>query len=469
MAFHVASCAVFLCIIFVRGGPNPGETDAHADTDPATAISHGHLRQAEEETAVPNPPGYPLLTAPFVLLLRPVVGSPRWCDDKPIPAALRSIGAAYFSKLLDPCASRTPAHPGYPIWYRSQAVLAVVGWIVLLVGAVGLLGAAGAGGGVGELLLVVTLLALPATTDAVAQSFHPQDLMSVGFSAAACAQGMRRRWVWAGVLFGLALLCKQFALLAIIPAVALAPDWRGRLRLVAATGLVGAVGVLPFYLADPAATTHALSATYVEGAGVVKTPSVIGLLDMGEYRKLVLARDLPLLLSAGIVAVVWRRAGARLRRAPVAVVGLVLACLATRLVFEVSMWNYYFLAVGAFLLILDMTYRRPPWWSLVWIVGTRYGLQWLAPRAPTGVTAAAFLAAALLGMAVGLVAVRRGVAGVGPAPARTPASPPGAPARRGRGGEDRALVAQGRRRPGPAATPATSGAGDEPASGASRR
>ena len=396
---------MFLLIVFVRGGPNPGETDAHADTDPATAISHGQFRLAEQQTAVPNPPGYPLLTAPLVLALRPLVGSPRWCDDKPIPAVLRNFGAAFFRRVLDPCASRTPAHPGYPIWYRSQAVLSVLGWIVLLVGAVLLLGAAGAGGGVGEMVLVGALLALPATTDAVAQSFHPQDLMSVGFSAAACAQGLRRRWAAAGILFGLALLCKQFALLAFIPALALAPDWRGRLRLVAGTGLVGALGVLPFYLADPTATTHALSATYVEGAGVIKTPTVIGLLGVGEYRKLVLARDLPLVLAVVITALAWWRARADLRR-PAAFVGLVLACLAARLVFEVSLWNYYFLAVGALLLMLDLAWRRPPWRAALWIVATRYGVEWLGPRAPSWVTALAALSAALGAMVVGLRALR---------------------------------------------------------------
>ena len=80
------ACAVFVAIVFVRGGPNPAETDAHAVTLPATAISHGDLRSAERQTLVPNPPGYPLLTSPLVLALRPWIGSPRWCDDKPVPA-----------------------------------------------------------------------------------------------------------------------------------------------------------------------------------------------------------------------------------------------------------------------------------------------------------------------------------------------------------------------------------------------
>ena len=86
---YVGAGAVFVLIVFVRGGPNPAETDAHAVTLPTTAISHGDLGAAARLTLVPNPPGYPLLTAPFVLALRPWIGSPRWCDDKPIPPLLQ--------------------------------------------------------------------------------------------------------------------------------------------------------------------------------------------------------------------------------------------------------------------------------------------------------------------------------------------------------------------------------------------
>src|SRR5215472_14460983 len=79
---YVATCAAFVVILFARGGPNPAETDAHAVTFPTTALSHGDLRAAQAQTLVPNPPGYPMITAPLVIAFRPFIGAPRWCDGK---------------------------------------------------------------------------------------------------------------------------------------------------------------------------------------------------------------------------------------------------------------------------------------------------------------------------------------------------------------------------------------------------
>jgi len=407
-AAYVASCLVFLIILFVRGGPNPAETDAHAVTYPTTAISHGDLELAEQETYVPNPPGYPLLTAPFVTVFRSWVGAPRWCDDKSIPAILRGPGAGYYRSILAPCERSldVPGTPSYPKWYRSQALLVVTAWIVLVVGALMLLRAAGAGGGAGELVLMAGLLALPATTDAVAQSFHPQDLMSVGFACAGIAQALRRRWVSVGLLFGLAFLCKQFALLPMLAVLAAAPGWRTRLRVAGFAAALVVVVVGPFYQADPTATVHALSAVYVAGAGVEKTPTIVGVLGLAEQTKLEVARDLPIVAAAILSLLAWWRGRGRLL-APAPLIGLALACLATRLVFEVVILDYYLLAVGVFLLVLDVARRRPPLWAIGWVVVMRYGLTWLVARSPLAVGAAVYLVAATVAVAVGLVAVRR--------------------------------------------------------------
>ena len=403
---YMGACGLFVAILFVRGGPNPAETDAHAVTFPTTAISHGDLAQAERDTLVPNPPGYPLLTAPLVIALRPWIGSPRWCDDKPVPAILRRIGDAYFLSILGPCTAKHGGDHGkpFPIWYRSQAALAILGWVVLCAGAVMLLGSTGTGGGVTEAVLVVALAVLPASSDAIAQTFHPQDLMSVGFTCAGLSQALRRRWVWVGVLFGVAFLCKQFALLPLFAVLAAAPGWRSRVRtLIPLAGIV-TLGVVPFYLAAPVDTVRAMSAVYVEGVTLVKTPTVVGVLDINEKVKLEIARDAPLLAALGLVLWAWWRSRGRLL-APAPLVGLSLACLATRLVFEISLLNYYFLAVGVALLMLDFTRRRLPVSSIVWIVATRYGLTPIAPHAPLVLTAILFLVAALVPIALGLAQV----------------------------------------------------------------
>jgi hypothetical protein len=413
-----AACALFVIIVFVRGGPNPAETDAHAVTLPTTAISHGDLAVAERDTLVPNPPGYPLLMAPVVLALRPWIGSPRWCDDKPVPPILHSFGDAYFLSVLGPCTAKHGADHGkpYPIWYRSQALLAIVGWVVLAVGAVMALRAAGAGGTVAEAMLVVALAVFPAASDAIAETFHPQDLMSVGLICAGLALALRARWGWVGVAFGAAFLCKQFAVLPLLAVLAAAPGWRARARILVPVGGVIAAGVVPFYLAAPVATTRAMTAVYVEGVTLLKTPTVVGVLGILEKTKLEIARDAPIVAAAALALWGRRRAGAGLL-APAPLVGLALACLATRLVFEIALLNYYFLAVGAVLVLLDFTRRRPPVASLVWIVATRFGLSPLAPHAPLNLTAALFLVAALVPIGLGLAQVR---AESRPAPAQVP-------------------------------------------------
>jgi hypothetical protein len=402
-AVYVGACALFVLIVFLRGGPNPAETDAHAVTLPTTAISHGDLRSAARETVVPNPPGYPLLTAPLVLALRPWVGSPRWCDDKPVPSILRKLGNQYFRTILGPCTAEHGQDHGkpYPIWYRSQGILAILGWIVLAAGAVLFLRAAGAGRGIGELLLVLMLAVLPAASDAIAQTFHPQDLMSVGFACAGMAQASRRRWVLVGVLFGVAFLCKQFAVLPLLAVLAAAPTARARAWVFVAAGAVVAGGVVPFYLVAPDATVRAMTAVYVAGVNFVSTPTVVGVLSILEKTKLEIARDAPIVMAAVLVVWARRRAGASLL-APVPLAGLCLACLSTRLVFEISLLNYYFLAVAVALLLLDFTRRRLPVWSVAWIVATRFVLTPMVSHVPLTLTALLFLAAALIPIGIGL-------------------------------------------------------------------
>jgi hypothetical protein len=418
---YIGACALFVIVVFVRGGPDPAETDAKAVTFPTTAISHGNLAGAERQTLVPNPPGYPLLMAPVVLAFRPWIGSPRWCDDQPIPAILRQVGALYFRSILGPCTAVHGFNHGkpYPIWYRSQAVLGIFGWIVLAVGSVMLLRSTGAGGGPSETFLVVALALLPTASDAIAQTFHPQDLMSVGLACAGVSQALRRRWRLVGVLFGVAFLCKQFAILPLFAPLAAAPRWRDRAWTVGAAAAVIVGAVVPFYLADSVDTMHALTAVYVAGVNVVKTPTVLGVLNVAEKVKLDIARDLPLVVSAGLALWARRRSRGHLL-SPAPIVGLTLACLATRLVFEVGIFNYYFLAVGVVFLILDLTLGRFPVLSVAWILVVRFGLSAVAPHAPRLLSATLYLVAALVPLAVGLAQVPRGT--VSPMPESRPRS-----------------------------------------------
>ena len=331
--------------------------DAYGVTKPAAAIADGDLAAAAHDSILPQPPGYALLTSPLVLAFRPLIGASEWCDGRVPPV----------TRLFLPWCK--PAQLAGHKWYRSQGVLGILAWIVFAAGCLWLLRVAGAGGGLAEALLVMVLAAIPAASDAVVETFHPQDLVCVGLCVAGLAEALRRRWVATGVLFGVAVLCKQFALLPLVAVLAAAPGWGARARVVAPALVVVACGVIPFAAVDPTGTWNTLRA--VDASGVVKlsTGTVVGMTNLSESTKLVIARDGPVVMA--VVMALWARwrAGDRLL-APIPLIGLATACLAARLVAEVWFASYYLLAVSAGLLLLDLAARRPPVASFLWIAVT---------------------------------------------------------------------------------------------------
>jgi len=387
---YLAALGAFVGIVAVRGGPSVG--DAYGVTKPATALADGDLGAAAKAAVLPQPPGYALLTSPFIVVFRPLIGASEWCDGR-VPPVTRL--------LLPWCA---PAQLAGHRWYRSQAVLGILAWVVMALGAVRLLRAAGAGGGLAEALLVVVLAAAPAASDGIVETFHPQDLVCVGLIGAGLAETLRRRWVVTGVLFGVAFLCKQFALLPLVAVLAAAPGWRQRARVVFPAVTVVGCGLLPFFVVDPRATWDTLSA--VNTAGVVKltTGTVVGMTGLSETTKLVIARDGPVVLA--LVMAWWARwrAGGRLL-SPVALIGLATACLAGRLVAEVWFASYYLLAVSAGLLVLDLAARRVPVWSFLWIALTGVLVEQAGGLPTTPLAAFLALGAALSAVVIALRAV----------------------------------------------------------------
>jgi hypothetical protein len=295
---YVAALGVFVGIVTVRGGPSVG--DAYAVTKPAAALADGNLSEAAQDSVLPQPPGYALLTAPFVLVFRPLIGSPTWCDGR-VPAATRM--------LLPFCA---PDQLATHRWYRSQGVLGILAWIVLALGCVWLLRVAGAGAGPAELILIVVLAGMPAASAGVVETFHPQDLVCVGLVCMGLGAALRRRWVATGLLFGMAFLCKQFALLPLLAVVVAVPGWRARLGVLVPVAAVVACGVIPFAVVDPSGTWNSLSAVNAGGVGMVTSGTVLGLTSLTESTKLLIARDGPVLLALAMALWARRRAGAGL-------------------------------------------------------------------------------------------------------------------------------------------------------------
>ena len=297
-----------------------------------------------------------------------------------------------------------PAQLATHRWYRSQAVLGILAWVVLAVGSILLLRVAGAGGGLAELVLVMVLAAVPAASDGIVETFHPQDLVCVGLGCAGLAAALRRRWVATGLLFGVAFLCKQFALLPLVAVLAAAPGWRERGRIVVPAAMVVGCGLIPFAAVDPSGTWGTLSA--IDSGGVVKltTGTLVGMTNLSESTKLVIARDGPVVLALAMALWARWRASDRLL-SPIPLIGLATACLAGRLVAEVWFASYYLLAVSAGLLLLDLASPRPPVRSFLWIALTGVLVEQSGglPNTPL----AAFLAfgAAVSAVVIGLGAV----------------------------------------------------------------
>ena len=125
---------------------------------------------------------------------------------------------------------------------------------------------------------------------------------------AGLAEALRRRWVATGVLFGIAFLCKQFALLPLVAVLVAVPGGaRGRVVLPACAG--GGVRVLPFAVVDPSGTWSTLSAVNAGGVVKVTTGTVLGLTNLTESTKLVIARDGPVVLALAMALWARRRAG----------------------------------------------------------------------------------------------------------------------------------------------------------------
>jgi hypothetical protein len=409
----VAGAACYAAVVVARQGPPPG-----GDTTPLTtvtsALASGQLHAAASEDGLPNPPGYALLTAPFVAALPSLVGSPTWCLTPSRAAGLHQESSdahdPSFADDVNECGAPGSSGAGEvsPPWYRAQGLLGVLGWLVLAGGAWSLLRAAEADSTARLAGLFVFLAFLPAASSAIVQLFHPQDIVSLGLALAALASTVRRRWVLAGALFGLAIVTKQFAILLALPAVAAAPGAGPRLRIAVTVFVVAAAGIVPFLVSAPRATVWNFSG--FSAGGAVSGATVLTLAGVSGSVASAVARDAPVLFAAALCFWALARRGPSIGR-PDAVVALALACVSGRLVFESVIFPYYLLAPSVLFFMLDLVARRSPARSLAWCAAAAFFVA--VHPGDHAVAAFGTLLFALLAVAAGLVDVAK-VSSAGP-------------------------------------------------------
>ena len=112
--------------------------------------------------------------------------------------------------------------------------LGYVSWFVLLAGFIAVLRASGRGRSGFEAAGVILLAVVPVVWGALIQYYHPEDLLAMGLALGGVACSLRRKWVWAGLLLGLAVTSQQFSLLILAPLVVVVPGSQ-RLRLIASS------------------------------------------------------------------------------------------------------------------------------------------------------------------------------------------------------------------------------------------
>jgi len=213
---------------------------------------------------------------------------------------------------------------------------------------------------------------------------------------------LRHRWILAGLLFGGALLSKQFAVLLLLPALAAAPDARSRIRLGGTATLVFAAGILPFLAVAPGATLDNLSG--LGAGGAVPGMTVLTLAGVTGGDASAVARDAPVAFALAVCLWAARRPD-RPGGGPVGLVALALVCASSRLVFESVVFPYYLLAPSVLFLLLDLVARRSPHRSLAWSAAAAF---FVAFR-PAGHAVAAFgtLLLAVTAVAAGFLDLAR--------------------------------------------------------------
>jgi hypothetical protein len=250
---------------------------------------------------------------------------------------------------------------------RSHALaptvqIGYVAWFLLMGGVVALLRASGRGRCGWEPLALVIIAIAPPAYMCLHEYFHPQDLAAMGLVLAGLAGVRRGWWAWAGLLLGLAFTAQQFALLAFAPLLVVAPRDR-RARFVGATVLSIAAIVGPL---SAFASTRAVSVALVGSGDSSGANTLLGVLHPQGGLVLVLSRFVPIALAMVTARWALKRIGSGVLE-PVPLIALVATSLSYRLIVEVNLWGYYFMAVAVLLVVLDIVQGRIRVLLLVWL------------------------------------------------------------------------------------------------------
>jgi hypothetical protein len=197
----------------------------------------------------------------------------------------------------------------------------------------------------------------------LAEYFHPQDLIAMGLLFGALACVLRQRWVWTGVLIGLAFSTQQFALLVFVALVAMAPRDR-LLRFVIAAAAAAAVIDIPLAILS---SGRAIVGIFVGTGASSYLNTVLDLVHLHGSDLYAVSRGAPIVLALVLGWYVADRLGPD-AFTPVPLASVIATALTFRLVFEVNFWGYYMMGVAVMLAALDIARGRIRGTYAFWLV-----------------------------------------------------------------------------------------------------
>jgi hypothetical protein len=238
-----------------------------------------------------------------------------------------------------------------------------VGWLVLAAGFIAWLRVTGRGRCGWEVVGLFLLASLPPVTMCLAEYFHPQDMIAMGFVLVGLACVLRSKWAIAGIFFGLAVSSQQFAVLPFIALIAITPRIRLPRLIVAAIVTAAVIDIPLAFLSSGRAIVGILVGT---GASSYYN-TVLALSHLHGSSLYAVARIAPIVLALALGWWANDRLGPKVLT-PVPLIAIVATTLALRLVFEVNFWGYYMMAVAVSLAALDVARARLRIWFLAWLL-----------------------------------------------------------------------------------------------------
>ena len=338
----LGATAIFVSSTTLSGGLTEG--DSNVSVYAAWAIAHGHLSCAYLPSGAvgyaPTAPIYPLLSSALVSIFR--VG--------------HSVAFPNSAQLGQQCSMATSAITHWALhssaWSPTLRI-GYIGWLVMTAGVVALLRVSGRGRCRWEPIALLMLALAPPVSMCLVEYFHPQDLIALGLALGALASARTGRWFYGGLLMGLAIVSQQFSWLVVVPLVVVAP--RNQLtRFVGGTILSALSVAVPLVvLTSGRAITSVLVGT---GESSVSN-SWLDQTNIHGSPLFVISRFFPLALALVLAWWATQRLGPQLLE-PIPLVSLIATSLGLRLVFEVNLWGYYFMALTVLLIALDVIRGR---------------------------------------------------------------------------------------------------------------